>query len=164
MKLTSKRLFTIKKIITTEKIQSQEELSTRLKRSGYRVTQSTLSRDLKELNVVKYNSKNGSPYYYIPENSNSETGNHNDISSNKQHGLSAAIKSISFSGNMAVIKTLSGYANAVTVIIDDNHSDNILGTIAGDDTIFIVMHEESSSEDILTELSKLFKNISKLQK
>lgn len=164
MKIKSKRLFTIKKIIGTEKIQSQEELAIRLKKSGYRVTQSTLSRDLKELNVVKHNSKNGTPYYYIPENINSETSIQNDSNIQKQHGLSAAIKSISFSENMAVIKTLSGYANAVTVIIDDNHSDNILGTIAGDDTIFIVMHEESSSDDILTELSKLFKNISKLQK
>lgn len=161
MKIKSKRLFAIRKIIGTEKISSQEELAFRLKRLGYKVTQSTLSRDLRELNVVKNNSKNETPYYYIPENS---TENIEKEDQPKQHGLSVAIKSLSFSGNMAVIKTLSGYANAVTVIIDDSHSQNILGTIAGDDTIFIVMHEDTSHKEMVDELSKLFKNISKLLK
>ncbi|MBE6334120.1 MAG: arginine repressor [Bacteroidales bacterium] len=160
MKIKSKRLFAIRKILATEKISSQEDLSIKLKRSGFKVTQSTLSRDLKELNVVKHNSKNETPYYYIPESAVEQ----NIKEEQKQHGLSAAIKSVAFSGNIAVIKTLSGYANAVTVIIDDSHSENILGTIAGDDTIFIVMHEYASHKDILDHLSKLFKNIGKLLK
>lgn len=161
MKMKSKRLFAIRKILGTEKITSQDELAIRLKKMGYRVTQSTLSRDFKELNVTKYNTKEEDPYYYIPDTTN-ET--HSAKDEYKQHGLSAAIKSVAFSGNIAVIKTLSGYANAVTVIIDESHSQNILGTIAGDDTIFIVMHEDSSHKDILDELSRLFKNIGRLLK
>ena len=98
MKIKSKRLFAIRKILATEKISSQEDLSIKLKRSGFKVTQSTLSRDLKELNVVKHNSKNETPYYYIPESAVEQ----NIKEEQKQHGLSAAIKSVAFSGNIAV--------------------------------------------------------------
>ena len=158
MKNRTKRLFSIKRIIGTEEISSQEVLAARLKRAGIRVSQSTLSRDLRELNVAK-SSDNGC--YFVPENKEISAENTNKT---KQHGLTGSIKSIDFSGNISVIKTLPGYANAVTAVIDNSASEEILGTIAGDDTIFIVTREDTAPEYLVQELTSLFPSIAKLHK
>ncbi len=159
MKTKSKRLSAIRRIITTEKIASQEELAAHLKRRGYRVTQSTLSRDLKELNVAKSTGKGESGIYFIPDTPEGESVAQSERGG---HGLLNSIKRIDFSGNIAIIKTSAGYANAVASIIDGASTDSILGTVAGDDTLFIVISEEGSREELVDELSPLFPNIKRL--
>ena len=159
MKGRNVRLKSIKKLIKSCRIESQETLLGLLQQEGYEVTQATLSRDLKLLKVGKVSDGHDGYVYTLPDDENRQDSELTMV----QDFLRGYI-SIECSGNIAVIKTLSGYANAVTVIIDDSHSENILGTIAGDDTIFIVMHEYASHKDILDHLSKLFKNIGKLLK
>ena len=112
MRNKTKRLLTIRKLIESELISSQEELLFRLKEMNVEATQSTLSRDLKFMKVAKIPHKEKGYIYVIPESIQNEQ---------REEKVSAIITdtilSIDFSGNMAVIKTLPGYANAVTVLI-----------------------------------------------
>ena len=148
MRNKTKRLLTIRKLIESELISSQEELLFRLKEMNVEATQSTLSRDLKFMKVAK-----------IPESIQNEQ---------REEKVSAIITdtilSIDFSGNMAVIKTLPGYANAVTVLIDSENYFEILGTIAGDDTIFIVMREGVSRSELIEALTSVHPAIHTLYK
>ena len=158
MRNKTKRLLTIRKLIESELISSQEELLFRLKELGVEATQSTLSRDLKFMKVAKIPHKEKGYIYIIPENANEQR--EEQISSI----ITVAILSVDFSGNMAVIKTLPGYANAVTVLIDSENYFEILGTVAGDDTIFIVMREGVSRSQLVEVLTSVHPDIRSLYK
>ena len=145
MRNKTKRLLTIRKLIESELISSQEELLFRLKELGVEATQSTLSRDLKFMKVAKIPHKEKGYIYIIPENANEQR--EEKISSI----ITDAILSVDFSGNMAVIKTLPGYANAVTVLIDS-------------DTIFIVMREGVSRSQLVEVLTSVHPDIRSLYK
>jgi len=138
MKVKQARLHKIKEIISSHNIRGQEELLKILIDEGYDLTQATLSRDLKSLMVAKATDENGAYKYIIPE------------SLDKPHSLRRGYLSIKFSGNMAVINTLPGYANPLSVLIDDQEHEMILGTVAGDDTIILVLCEELTDREVLT--------------
>ena len=152
MRNKTKRLLTIRKLIESELISSQEELLFRLKEMNVEATQSTLSRDLKFMKVAKIPHKEKG---YIQNEQREEK-----VSAI----ITDTILSIDFSGNMAVIKTLPGYANAVTVLIDSENYFEILGTIAGDDTIFIVMREGVSRSELIEALTSVHPAIPTLYK
>ncbi len=158
MRNKTKRLLAIRKLIESELISSQEELIFQLKGFGMETTQSTLSRDLKFMKVAKIPHKEKGYIYIIPENINEQ----------KEEKISSiitdAILSIDFSGNMAVIKTLPGYANAVTVLIDSENYFEILGTIAGEDTIFMVLREGVSRIELVEVLTSVHPGIRLLYK
>ncbi len=158
MRNKTKRLLTIRQLIETELISSQEELLFRLKELDVEATQSTLSRDLKFMKVAKIPHKEKGYIYIIPENINEQR--EEKISS----VITDAILSIDFSGNMAVIKTLPGYANAVTVLIDSENYFEVLGTVAGEDTIFIVMREGVSRSQLVEVLTSVHPGIKMLYK
>lgn len=158
MRNKTKRLLTIRQLIETELISSQEELLFRLKELDVEATQSTLSRDLKFMKVAKIPHKEKGYIYIIPENINEQR--EEKISSI----ITDAILSIDFSGNMAVIKTLPGYANAVTVLIDSENYFEVLGTVAGEDTIFIVMREGVSRSQLVEVLTSVHSGIKMLYK
>lgn len=158
MRNKTKRLLTIRQLIETELISSQEELLFRLKELDVEATQSTLSRDLKFMKVAKIKKKKKGYIYIIPENINEQR--EEKISS----VITDAILSIDFSGNMAVIKTLPGYANAVTVLIDSENYFEVLGTVAGEDTIFIVMREGVSRSQLVEVLTSVHPGIKMLYK
>lgn len=159
MRNKTKRLLTIRKLIESELISSQEELLFRLKEMNVEATQSTLSRDLKFMKVAKIPHKEKGYIYVIPESIQNEQ-REEKVSSI----ITDTILSIDFSGNMAVIKTLPGYANAVTVLIDSENYFEILGTIAGDDTIFIVMREGVSRSELVEALTSVHPAIHTLYK
>jgi len=125
------RLQRIKDIIASKKISGQEELLNILVDEGYVTTQSTLSRDLKALQVAKISDEDGLYYYVIKENLKGV------------HSLEGGLQSIDFSGNMVVIKTLPGYANPLAVLIDGYNHNMLLSSVAGDDTILIVLKEDN---------------------
>ena len=156
MRNKTKRLLTIRKLIESELISSQEELLFRLKEMNVEATQSTLSRDLKFMKVAKIPHKEKGYIYVIPESIQNEQ---------REEKVSAIITdtilSIDFSGNMAGIKTLP---NAVTVLIDSENYFEILGTIAGDDTIFIVMREGVSRSELIEALTSVHPAIHTLYK
>ncbi|MCC8173965.1 MAG: arginine repressor [Odoribacter sp.] len=158
MRNKTNRLLAIRKLIESELISSQEELLFRLKEMRVEATQSTLSRDLKFMKVAKVPHREKGYIYIIPENINEQK--EEKISS----VITDAILSIDFSGNMAVIRTLPGYANAVTVLIDSENYFEILGTIAGEDTILIVMREGVTKRELIVALSSIYPAIDTLYK
>ncbi len=144
-------------IISSQELGSQDELLNALKEEGFKLTQATLSRDLKQLKVAKAASMRGNYVYVLPNDTM-----YKRVSS--PHSIREMLQvpgfiSINFSGNMGVIKTRPGYASSIAYNIDNHHIDDILGTIAGDDTIFIVFRQGSTKEDIIDALSEVVPNI-----
>ena len=148
MNQKTQRLATIRKIIRSELVGSQEELIARLTESGINITQSTLSRDLKFMNVAKVPHKNKGYIYVLPNSVQHEVNVSSNISDN--------ITSLTFSGNLGVLKTKSGYASAISVPIDNLNCPYILSTIAGDNTVLIIMREDASRSQVVDALMRIF--------
>lgn len=157
MKVKKNRLETLRLIISSQELGSQEELLTALQNEGFKLTQATLSRDLKQLKVAKAASMRGDYVYVLP----------NDTMY-KRVSTPAQVKemmqvpgflSINFSGNMGVIKTRPGYASSIAYNIDNNDIEQILGTIAGDDTIFIVVKQGATEKEVTDALSEVVPNM-----
>ncbi len=146
MKKKRNRAQLIIELINNNCIGSQSELCEALLARGTEVTQATLSRDLKMLRATKVPTENGGYMYIIPDSNEI----HNKMLEHGQAGSSAASHvaptSIEFSGNFAVIKTRNGYATGLAYDIDMSHSDEILGTIAGADTVFAILREGVTHE------------------
>lgn len=159
MKSKKDRLETLRLIISSEEMGNQEELLAALRKEGYVVTQATLSRDLKQLKVAKAATMLGNYIYVLP-----------NVTMYKRVSTPAQVKemmqvpgflSIHFSGNMGVIKTRSGYASSIAYNIDASHISCILGTIAGDDTIFIVVAEGTQQKDVVSALAAVVPEMAK---
>ena len=159
MRNKTKRLLAIRKLIENEQICSQEELLFRLKELNVEATQSTLSRDLKFMRVAKIPHKDKGYIYIIPDSIQNEQADEKASAI-----VTDSISSIDFSGNIAVMKTLPGYAKAVTVLIDNENYFEVLGTIGGDDTVLIVMREGVTHNELLDALSSIHANIHSLFK
>ena len=157
MKSKNNRLDTIKMIISSKEIGSQDELLQELVKEGFRLTQATLSRDLKQLKVAKAASMNGNYVYVLPNNTMYKR-------MTEQHSASEMMMyngfvSIDFSLNLAVVKTRPGYASRLAYDIDMHNCYEILGTIAGDDTILLVIREGCTHADVRKALSDIIPNI-----
>ncbi len=144
-------------IISSQELGSQEELLNALQKEGFKLTQATLSRDLKQLKVAKAATMNGNYVYVLP-----------NVTMYKRVSTPHQIKemmqvpgflSINFSGNMGVIKTRPGYASSIAYNIDNSEIPQIIGTIAGDDTIFIVIKQGVNEEEVITALSEVVPNL-----
>lgn len=150
--MKDKRHKKILELIDNFNIETQDDLLNMLKECGFNVTQATVSRDIKDLRLVKTIDNTGKYKYTLDVNLS------NGVTYNSLKGFSYSIKSIDSSGNMVVIKTLSGMAQAVCANIDSMDVDNMLGTIAGDDTIFILMRDQESLNKFIAETRKLLFN------
>ncbi len=136
-------------IIGKKDIETQEELAEELKKQGIVVTQATVSRDIKELRLLKVLSSNGAYKYATADRA--------------EHGLSdrfirmftESVLSMAHSGNMIVIKTLSGSANVAAEAVDNLHWPEILGTLAGDNTIFLVIRNLEEVEIVLKRMQEM---------
>ncbi|MBO6189179.1 MAG: arginine repressor [Prevotella sp.] len=157
MKIKNDRLEALRMIISSQELGSQDELLEALKREGFKLTQATLSRDLKQLKVAKAASMRGTYVYVLPNDTlyKRVTTPHTLREMMQVPGF----RSINFSGNMGVIKTRPGYASSIAYNIDNNHIDQILGTIAGDDTIFIVIKQGVTQEEVVSALSEVVPNM-----
>lgn len=144
MKNRIQRQLEIRKIISRGNLHSQEELLTVLKRKGFEMTQATLSRDLKFLQVAKVSHPVQGYVYTIHENG--QEGN--KLTSSKETFLADGFKELNYSGNLAVMKTLPGYASTLAAVIDSAGKWEILGTVAGDDTILIIRREGTTNNDL----------------
>ena len=137
------------KIIENRDIETQDELANELRSSGFQVTQATVSRDIKEMRLIKVLTKEGRyKYASIREKEGAVNDRFLKIYRN-------SVISLDYAGNMIVIKTLVGSANAAAVSIDALNIKDILGTIAGDDTIFLVIKDASKVEGILNQFRAL---------
>ncbi len=154
MKNKRSRLEVITEILRSSVVGSQEDLLKLLAERNLVVTQATLSRDLKVLKVSKTPLANGTYKYVLPSVTKtvSPTGN---LSTFTSHG---AVISIEFSGQLAVMKTKPGYASAIAWDIDNKGAAEILGTIAGDDTILVIPRAGVSNATILELMDLTFSN------
>ncbi len=124
------------------RIGTQEDLADILNKEGYKVTQATVSRDIKELKLSKVAGNDGSQYYQIIEKEE-------QVYSEKYiRVLREALMSMDTAGNFLVIRTMVGMANAVAAALDQFKLDKIVGTLAGDDTIMCAMKNSQDAEEV----------------
>lgn len=130
----------ILRLIQTEDIETQTQLARRLAEMNIPVTQATVSRDIKDLKLVKTPDGNGGSKYAVTE----EAGGEN-VSERLSHIFINSVLSASYSNNIIVLRTLSGSANAAAEAVDSMNLPEILGTMAGDNTIFIVVKDSENA-------------------
>lgn len=138
----------IEKIISENEIESQDMLLKLLMESGVEVNQSTLSRDIKEMQVMKIANSEGNYSYRLHKGGMSNSARNNNLTT---YGFLR----VDFSANLAVVKTRPGYAMGIAAEIDDKITREILGTVAGDDTILLIIKENISHSEVKKALSTL---------
>ena len=148
--MRQKRQSLILKIITNNDIKTQEQLTDALKSHGFDTTQATVSRDIKELGLVKITSSDGE-YKYAPKPQGTVEKKHIDV-------FSDAVISVNCALHTVVIKTYPGMAQAVCASCDMLVGNEILGSIAGEDTILIITYSEEDAQLMCEKLKKIFKN------
>jgi transcriptional regulator of arginine metabolism len=141
----------ILEIIDKNIIETQEDLADKLKEIGMDVTQATVSRDIKELRLIKVMTEGGR-YKYAPFHQGD-----NSISNKLLTIFTEAFVSSDYANNIVIVKTLSGMAQAAAATIDSLKWTEIIGTIAGDDTIMIVCRAEKIAEELVNKFIKLKK-------
>lgn len=140
--MKTKRQRKIIELITNYDIETQEELAAKLVENGFNVTQATISRDIRELNLTKIATKGGKQKYAVQSSS--------DIVSNSKYMrvLNDGIITMDTAGNILVVKTVSGMAMAVAAALDAMQIKEILGCIAGDDTIMCVAKHAEETDRV----------------
>ena len=141
----------ILELIKQYDIETQEELAEKLIQSGFSVTQATVSRDIRALNLVKSTAQSGGYKYVQP---------HVAAGAQPRRGLalSESVTSIDYAGNLVVIKTYPGMAQPIATCVDAYHSSEILGCVAGDDSILVVIRDPANAKQISEIIRKLLKN------
>jgi len=138
----SKRHLTIKEIIKNNEIETQDGLVSHLEKSGFKVTQATVSRDIKEMHLVKIPTGDGRYKYSLPTKQR-----FNPIEKLKRQMIDVFV-SIDHTSHFIVLKTMPGNAHSIGVVIDDLQWEEILGTICGDDTCLIICRTEQNAIEI----------------
>jgi len=141
----------ILELIDQYNIETQDELAEHLRKHNYSVTQATVSRDIKELRLIKALSENGSYKYATVDKA--EAG----LQDRLIRIFSQSVVNITVAGHLIVIKTITGSASAAAEAVDSMHWGEIAGTIAGDNTIFIAVKDSK----LVPELIKRFQNMMK---
>lgn len=136
-------------LVNNQDINTQEEIMENLQKQGFKVTQATVSRDIKELRIFKALGKDGKYRY--------STGGRNalDKTSGFESLFASSVEEVDSAENIVVIKTMTGMAQAVCMSLDNIDFENIVGTIAGDDTIFVLCRNLKATEEMLNKFRKL---------
>ena len=136
-------------LVNNQDINTQEELMENLQKQGFKVTQATVSRYIKELRIFKALGKDGKYRY--------STGGRNalDKTSGFESLFASSVEEVDSAENIVVIKTMTGMAQAVCMSLDNIDFENIVGTIAGDDTIFVLCRNLKATEEMLNKFRKL---------
>lgn len=133
-------------IIEKQEIETQEELASALNARGIRVTQATVSRDIKELRLLKVLTPSGKYKYATGDQAD------NNLTDRFIRMLAESLLSVSSANNLIVVKTLSGSANVAAEALDSMHWPEVLGTLAGDNTVLLIIH---SNEETITVTSRI---------
>lgn len=147
----SERHQKIIELINTYNISTQTELTNRLIEAGFDVTQATASRDLQELRVIKVTSADGTYKYATAKDTDIK------INDKLQTVFEQCLVSVDYAVNIVVLKTISGAAQAVGYALDSFTWEEIIGSIAGDDTVMIVVRNEKSAKQLVSRLTKYIK-------
>lgn len=147
--MKTRRHAKILELISQYDIDTQEELLRRLRDAGFAVTQATVSRDIKELRLVKALSSDGRYRYSTGKEENKEAAP-------KFYALLRdSVVSVNCAVNLVVIKTLSGMAQGICAAMDTMHWEAVVGTLAGDDTIFVATRSEQAARQLVAELTRM---------
>ena len=147
----------ILELIRENDIETQSELLEKLNAEGFSATQATVSRDIKELRLVKVPSSSGAYKYASETVSEDESQSHSYL-------FSTAVTNIDYAHALVVIKTKVGMAQAVCAALDSTNRAGVIGTIAGDDTIFVATRSDSASSGLVSDLKKLMSDTSRNEK
>lgn len=150
--MKARRQMKILELIRNRSVDTQDELARLLHLEGIEVTQATVSRDIKELKLVKVPAGSGGYRYSLP----TEPGGGDQVEKLRRYMLDAVV-SIDHAKNLVLVKCLPGTANAVAVIMDKIQWGEVVGTIAGDDTILIILRQDEMVEDMVTRLHALMR-------
>ena len=149
--MKNKRHEVIINLIKNHVLTTQDELQEALQNLGFSVTQSTVSRDIKELRIVKSQDENGIYRYHIATKNSESTRDRNHF----EEMFNKSCIDVVYSMNTVVIKCYAGMASSVCVALDNLFSDFILGSLAGDDTIFAITSGEKASQLLTEEIKNL---------
>lgn len=138
----------ILEVIKDNVITTQDQLLDYLKSNGFNVTQATVSRDIKELRLIKTTDINSNQRYIVLEENNRPSPKYSDI-------FSSSVITISNAMNDIVIKCYAGMANAACAALDSMEFSEVVGTLAGDDTIFVITQNEYAAETLVEKLNKI---------
>lgn len=147
--MKSERQEAIIELLRSQKIETQSDLASALQEKGFRVTQATVSRDIKEMRLVKVSSPGGGYQYALPGQEGKS------VSERMIRMLRESLLYVDFAGNMVVVRTLSGSANSAAEALDSLEWPEILGSIAGDNTIFLVVRNEEFAAEISERILRL---------
>ena len=145
------RQMAILDIIAKQDVETQEELAEALRARGIQVTQATVSRDIKELRLLKVLTPSGSYKYATADKAE------NGLSERFIRMLAESLLSVAASNNLIVVKTLSGSANVAAEALDSLHWPEILGTLAGDNTILLIICSEAEAPDVVRRIQEMIK-------
>jgi len=146
-----KRHNKIIEIINENNIETQDELITKLRESGFDVTQATVSRDIRELKLIKVSTDNNTYKYALSSHDTMK------ISVKYRSIIKETIVKVDYASNFVVLKTYAGMANAAAAALDSMGWNEIVGSIAGDDTIFILMRSEEMAEEFAVKFKSILK-------
>ncbi len=148
--MKTKRHDKILELISNQNINTQKLLLEKLLEEGYDVTQATVSRDIKELGIHKVRNSNGK-YCYIPEKNMLK----NNLSNKFSLIFSQAVISINYANNIIVIKCHTGMANAACATFDALETEDIVGTLSGDDTFIVILKSEEAAKETTQKLKEM---------
>ena len=146
--MKKKRHDKILEIIKENEIETQGDLAQMLRESGFNVTQATVSRDIKEMRLIKVPDRKGSYKYACDNISMSEEASHLYL-------FQTSVQSVESAHNLVVIKTGVGMAGAVCAALDATRRAGVMGSIAGDDTIFVALRTDAAAGNLVSDLKKL---------
>ncbi len=132
-------------------ISTQEQLTTKLMECGFDVTQATVSRDIKAMNLIKIQGSNGQYKYSAVHKKDADHSEKYDAI------LSHSVISVDYAMNITCVHCYAGMANAACAAIDAIHFDRSIGTIAGDDTIFILNRTEEAARELMNSIKSVIK-------
>lgn len=147
--MKEKRQSAIREILSTRSVSTQQELMDALQEKAISATQATLSRDIRELGIVKQQDESGKTRYCLPRRE--------DVSRlSLPLIVTEAVRSVDCAANIVVVKCRSGMADAACAALDEMALDWVVGTIAGDDTIFILLRTQKQAAGFAAQLRQLF--------
>ena len=142
----------ILELIEQYEIETQDDLISHLKESGFNVTQATVSRDIRELKLIKGSSVSGISKY-------AAVAKKDHVIPRFNSALIDSITKVDYAGNLIIIKTFPGMANAVATCVDSLNIDDIIGCVAGDDAILVVVRNNDSAADLSDKIRQMIKTI-----
>ena len=148
--MKTNRQMKILKLISEQEIETQEDLLRQLQLNGYKTTQATVSRDIRELGIVKVATDHDTYMYHKPQSSKEPA-----VSAKFSNIIRETVISVACASNIAVVKTYAGMAPAAAAAIDSFGWADIIGSLAGDDTIFVAMADKESADNFSGRLKRI---------